>query len=322
MLESSLTAITNHNGKTHFCLLSEKELRMGLSRSSTCLDPIWKSSSKNYLMRVPRTFTDLDEDTEISTGTKIRLKLEPVKAGRSGTFNPNEEQTKPVWGPFIEEVWNSNADILRMQSVNELRNNFEMIKVTKSTTIDDSEICRCPKKNLHSKEQISSFPKTPNAKKWRKDFASNFISHYLEVEENVSKPVKKVKEGKVKEGKSKKKLYEQGQRFKSVDGRDAAATLIQSIWKMHVKRTAYLHYRKQKWAAGMIAISWIMNAKLSKIRKQLINTNRSLIDSYRLRMKVSRHLTNQLDSYIKESLFRTNVALKSAKTKLEPKWSN
>ncbi|XP_063710356.1 IQ domain-containing protein H-like isoform X2 [Symsagittifera roscoffensis] len=77
-----------------------------------------------------------------------------------------------------------------------------------------------------------------------------------------------------------------GQRFKTSQGKHQAATLIQSMWRMHVKRSAYLHYRKQKWAAGMIAISWIMNAKLSKIRKQLVNTNRSLIDSYRLRMKL------------------------------------
>jgi hypothetical protein len=38
---------------------------------------------------------------------------------------------------------------------------------------------------------------------------------------------------------------------------------------MFKDRTEYLEYRKKKWAAGVIAISWIMHIKMSKVREQL-----------------------------------------------------
>jgi hypothetical protein len=38
---------------------------------------------------------------------------------------------------------------------------------------------------------------------------------------------------------------------------------------MSVRRRQYLEHRRRKWAAGIISLSWIMYAKLSKIRHQL-----------------------------------------------------
>ena len=48
-----------------------------------------------------------------------------------------------------------------------------------------------------------------------------------------------------RDGNRRVKLFDlfKGQRFKTTEGQHAAATLIQSLWRMHVKRSAYLHYR-------------------------------------------------------------------------------
>ncbi|XP_070542843.1 IQ domain-containing protein H-like [Ptychodera flava] len=76
-----------------------------------------------------------------------------------------------------------------------------------------------------------------------------------------------------------------GRRFLGPDGEHVAATKIQATWRRYKDRTAYLEYRRKKWAAGVIAISWIMNVKLSKIRKQLKATRLKHLDSFRERSK-------------------------------------
>ncbi|EDO37640.1 predicted protein, partial [Nematostella vectensis] len=76
-----------------------------------------------------------------------------------------------------------------------------------------------------------------------------------------------------------------GRRYLGPNGTEMAAIKIQSTWRRHKDRTAYLIYRKQKWAAGVIAISWIMNCKLSMIRKQLKQTRLNQLDRFRIRTK-------------------------------------
>lgn len=55
----------------------------------------------------------------------------------------------------------------------------------------------------------------------------------------------------------------------------------------HKDRTAYLEYRRKKWAAGVIAISWIMNVKMSKVKKQLKISRKNELDAFRRRAKVT-----------------------------------
>ena len=303
MLENSLTTLNNRTGKTHFCLLSENELQKGLRRSFTTLDPIWKSSTESRPTCMVRNLTDL-VDSKLLTCRKNRFKLDPVTVSDAEVPTRAETETASFWEPVLEEVSNSNRTVIILRSKPYSNHNSEEYTLNESRTLHETEICRCHKKVSFkltkaldieaAKERKSQLSKSvPKPSKWRKDYASNFLSNSFEFDQSVKKLDGSVNrfEPSVNKCNEKQKndemSREQGQRFKSVDGRDAAATLIQSIWRMYVKRRDYLHYRKQKWAAGMIAISWIMNAKLSKIRKQLINTNRSLIDSYRLRMKAS-----------------------------------
>ncbi|XP_072037895.1 IQ domain-containing protein H-like [Amphiura filiformis] len=69
-----------------------------------------------------------------------------------------------------------------------------------------------------------------------------------------------------------------GRRYLGPDGEDVAATKIQSTWRRHMDRLAYLDYRKKKWAAGVIAISWVMHVKMAKIRKQLKTTRKQQLE--------------------------------------------
>ncbi|KAI8480076.1 hypothetical protein Bbelb_421660, partial [Branchiostoma belcheri] len=77
-----------------------------------------------------------------------------------------------------------------------------------------------------------------------------------------------------------------GRRFLGPDGEHVAAAKIQAMWKRYTARSSYVSYRQRKWAAGVIAISWIMNIKMAKIRKQLKETRLYELESYRRRRKV------------------------------------
>ncbi|XP_072241235.1 IQ motif-containing protein H [Leuresthes tenuis] len=60
-----------------------------------------------------------------------------------------------------------------------------------------------------------------------------------------------------------------GQRYKGEGGIDAAAIRIQACWRRYVARAAYLCHYRRKWAAGIIAISWLMHAQMCRVRKNL-----------------------------------------------------
>ena len=70
------------------------------------------------------------------------------------------------------------------------------------------------------------------------------------------------------------------------NGNNVAATQIQSSWRRFRDRTQYLEYRRLKWAAGVIAISWIMHIKMVKMRKQLKQTRAQQLANFKERAKV------------------------------------
>uniref|UniRef100_H2YZR9 IQCH-like ATP-grasp domain-containing protein n=1 Tax=Ciona savignyi TaxID=51511 RepID=H2YZR9_CIOSA len=76
-----------------------------------------------------------------------------------------------------------------------------------------------------------------------------------------------------------------GRRFLGADGRYFAASKIQATWKRFRDRRAYLQYRKQRWAAGVIAISWIMHVRMSRMRKRLREIRKGHLDNFRARAK-------------------------------------
>uniref|UniRef100_A0A7N9ANM2 IQ motif containing H n=1 Tax=Mastacembelus armatus TaxID=205130 RepID=A0A7N9ANM2_9TELE len=74
-----------------------------------------------------------------------------------------------------------------------------------------------------------------------------------------------------------------GQRYKGEGGIEAAAIHIQSCWRRYVARTAYLRYCRRKWAAGTIAISWLMHAQMRRVRKALQVRRFRQLENYRSR---------------------------------------
>ena len=78
----------------------------------------------------------------------------------------------------------------------------------------------------------------------------------------------------------------QGRRFYGPNGRHLAAAKIQATWRMTRNRELYIAYRKRKWAAGVIAIAWVMHVKLTMVRKTLKATRIDNLEKYRIKMKV------------------------------------
>lgn len=78
----------------------------------------------------------------------------------------------------------------------------------------------------------------------------------------------------------------QGRRFVGSQGREEAAKKIQATYRMHRERSAYLEHRRKKWASGVIALSWLMHLKVTRIRKQLKQSRQDLLEAFRERSKV------------------------------------
>ncbi|XP_042352488.1 IQ motif-containing protein H [Plectropomus leopardus] len=74
-----------------------------------------------------------------------------------------------------------------------------------------------------------------------------------------------------------------GQRYKGEGGIEAAAIHIQSCWRRYLARTAYLGHYRRKWAAGIIAISWLMLAQRRRVRKALQARRLRQLENYRSR---------------------------------------
>lgn len=83
-----------------------------------------------------------------------------------------------------------------------------------------------------------------------------------------------------------KLMKQPGQRYKGPGGRHVAAVCIQACWRCYHTRTAYLHQQRRKWAARAIAISWLLHARLSHVRRSLQVTRLRHLENYHSRAKV------------------------------------
>ncbi|XP_067936588.1 IQ domain-containing protein H-like [Watersipora subatra] len=81
-------------------------------------------------------------------------------------------------------------------------------------------------------------------------------------------------------------LQSPGQRYRGSGGRSHAATRIQAQYRMYKQRKAYLEYRHRKWAAGVIALTWVMNVKMATMKRQLKMTRQVELDNFKERARV------------------------------------
>ncbi|KAM6960622.1 IQ motif-containing protein H [Aplochiton taeniatus] len=78
-------------------------------------------------------------------------------------------------------------------------------------------------------------------------------------------------------------VFRPGQRYKGKGGTEAAAVRIQTCWRRHFTRSAYLRNRRERWASATIGISWLMHAQRGRVRKALQATRFRQLESYRCR---------------------------------------
>ena len=78
-----------------------------------------------------------------------------------------------------------------------------------------------------------------------------------------------------------------GRKFKRKGGHNLAATRIQCAWRRYRDRSSYLEYRKRKWAAGVIALTWLTYVKIGKARIKLKESRAKQLENFRQRQKVT-----------------------------------
>ncbi|XP_005470723.1 IQ motif-containing protein H isoform X4 [Oreochromis niloticus] len=253
IISGSVVNLQAAESKGHHILVVPKE-DFGTDSKSRCHEqPVRKTKAHSTYLRADRDCTPTETPAFTTTSKSMVPRSPqslPVDIPRY-LFTIRSGQVDPMAADFCHFkqcfvlCWSSVVDVL--EALQKLLREFAvpLAKVSGERLVELSHVWD------------SGWSKAPSAMP-----VLSVLENWEEVSELISHP---------------------GQRYKGEGGIEAAAIHIQSSWRRYLARTAYLCHCRRKWAAGTIAISWLMHAQLCRVRKALQARRFSQLENSRSR---------------------------------------